>query len=82
MKVIINIYPKKEILDPETDAVKNSLKNLGFNGLKNFTFGKKISYIVDNSDKNSVLISAKAMCENFLVNQNIQDYDIVFEEDN
>ena len=34
MNVIINIFPKKEVLDPETEAVKKSLVNLGFKNIE------------------------------------------------
>ena len=31
--VIIDIFPKKEVLNPETEAVKKTLSNLGYKNI-------------------------------------------------
>ena len=42
MKVIINISLKNGVLDPEGQAIKNSLLNLGFKDFNNIRIGKQI----------------------------------------
>ena len=34
VNLIIEIYPKNEVLNPETEAVKKSLVNLGYDNIK------------------------------------------------
>ena len=81
MRVIINIFPKPDVLDPETEAIKNSLEILGFKNLNQFTLGKKITYNVEDKSKKSVYNNAEDMCEKLLVNCVIEDYEITIKEE-
>ena len=42
MKVIVNISLKEGVLDPEGQAIKTSLSNLGFENLNDVRTGKQI----------------------------------------
>tara|TARA_B100001559_G_C16208159_1_gene487571 strand:- start:434 stop:682 length:249 start_codon:yes stop_codon:yes gene_type:complete len=81
MKVKIEIFPKKEVLDPETKIVMKSLNDLGFNKLKDIKLGKQILLNIEGQDKNKVFDYAKEICEKLLVNTVIQDYKIYIDED-
>ena len=81
MKVIINIFPKPDVLDPETEAIKKSLEILGFKNLNQFTLGKKFTYNVEDKSKKSVYDNAEDMCKKLLVNCVIEDYEITIKEE-
>ncbi len=76
MKVIVNISLKDGVLDPEGQAIGNTLKNLGFNNFNNIRTGKHITLNIDETDENEVLNEADKMCQKLLVNTVIEDYHI------
>ncbi len=80
--VVIEIYPKNEVLNPETEAVKKSLLNLGYNKIKDLVLGKKIDLFFHDLSEDKCLVNAKEICENILVNTNIQEYKISVVKDN
>ena len=76
MKVIVNISLKDGVLDPEGQAIGNTLKNLGFNNFNNIRTGKQITLNIDETDENEVLKEADKMCQKLLVNTVIENYHI------
>ena len=52
MKGIVSIKLKKDILDPEGKAIKNSLEDLGFNQIKDIRVGKLIEIEFKSKSKN------------------------------
>ena len=81
MKVIINISLKNGVLDPEGQAIKNSLLNLGFIDFNNIRIGKQIILDIDKINKSEVLEEANNMCEKILANTVIENYKIDILED-
>ena len=76
MKVIIDIFLRDGVLDPEGQAVENSLKNLGFDNFKNIRIGKQIILDIEKNDEIEVIKEAKLMCEKVLSNTVIENYKI------
>ena len=76
MKVIVNISLKEDVLDPEGQAIKTSLSNLGFGNLNDVRTGKQIILNFINLEENEALLEAKKMCEDLLVNTVIEKYKI------
>ena len=76
MKVIVNISLKEGVLDPEGQAIKNSLSNLGFENLNDVRTGKQIILNFVNLEENEAVLEAKKMCEDLLVNTVIEKYKI------
>ena len=76
MKVIVNISLKEGVLDPEGQAVKTSLSNLGFENLNDVRTGKQIILNFVNLEENEAVLEAKKMCEDLLVNTVIEKYKI------
>ena len=76
MKVIINISLKNGVLDPEGQAIKNSLLNLGIKDFNNIRIGKQIILDIDKINKSEVLEEANNMCETILANTVIENYKI------
>ena len=76
MKVIVNISLKEDVLDPEGQAIKTSLSNLGFENLIDVRTGKQIILNFVNLEENEAVLEAKKMCEDLLVNTVIEKYKI------
>ena len=74
--VIIDIFPKKEVLNPETEAVKKTLSNLGYKNIDGLVLSKQIKLSFKNLNKEDCLYQSKLMCDQILVNTNIQDYKV------
>ena len=74
--VIIDIFPKKEVLNPETEAVKKTLSNLGYKNINELILSKQIKLSFENLNEEDCLYQSKLMCDQILVNTNIQDYKI------
>ena len=76
MKVIVNISLKEGVLDPEGQAIKTSLSNLGFENLNDVRTGKQIVLNFEKLEENEAVLKAKKMCEDLLVNSVIEKYKI------
>ena len=74
--VIIDIFPKKEVLNPETEAVKKTLSNLGYKNIDELVLSKQIKLSFNNLHEEDCLYQSKLMCDQILVNTNIQDYKV------
>ena len=76
MKVIVNVSLKEGVLDPEGQAIKSSLNNLGFENCSDVRTGKQIVLNFDQNNETESLSQAKKMCEQLLVNTVIENYEI------
>ena len=76
MKVVVNISLKEGVLDPEGQAIKTSLSNLGFKNFSDVRTGKQIILNFEKIDENEAILATKRMCEDLLVNTVIETYKI------
>ena len=76
MRAIVNISLKQGVLDPQGQAIQNSLSNLGFNNCNNVRTGKQIILDFQVDDEEQILKETEKMCETLLVNNVIENYDI------
>ena len=76
MKVVVNISLKEGVLDPEGQAIKTSLSNLGFKNFSDVRTGKQIILNFEKIDENEASLATKKMCEDLLVNTVIETYKI------
>ena len=74
MKVRVNIVLKTSVLDPQGQAVANSLLGQGFNNVKNVRQGKILDIEFNSNEVNINMIND--MCESFLTNTLVEDYAI------
>ena len=74
MKVRVNIILKPSVLDPQGQAVANSLLGQGFNNIKNVRQGKIFDIEFNSNEVDINMISE--MCEGFLTNPLVEDYAI------
>lgn len=79
MKIIIDVDPKENILDPQGKAVSHALINLGFEGVGEVRCGKHIVIDLSIESEQEALSIATEMCEKLLYNPLIEKYSIVVE---
>lgn len=64
------------VLDPAAQAVERSLKDLGFNGVKDLTLSKQIDLTLDEADPDKACEMVTEMCQKLLVNEVMETYKI------
>ena len=76
MKVIVNVFLKEGVLDPQGKAAHHALDSLGFEGVNDVRIGKQIVMNIDAADKTEAEKKVKEMSETLLANTVIEDYTI------
>ena len=76
MKVIVNIFLKDGVLDPQGKAVHHALHTLHFDGVNEVRIGKQIVLDIDESDEKKALENVTNMCETVLANTVVENYTI------
>lgn len=75
MKVRIYISLKKGVLDTQGKAIENLLvKDFNYNNISNICQGKFIDINIDEVDKAKIKDIVDNICDKFLVNKVIEDY--------
>ena len=74
MKANIYVTLKREVLDPQGDAVRRSLDSLGFEEVKAARVGKLIELELEGDDRVSAETHIQSMCEKLLANPVIEDF--------
>jgi len=72
--VKIEVMLKKEVLDPQGEAVVHALHALSFPEVTGVRVGKVIDVALHAQDETQAAQAAKRMCEQLLVNGVIEDY--------
>ena len=74
-RVIVDVMPKPEILDPQGKAVTGALKRLGFDGLT-VRQGKRFEIEVDGDVTPARLDEIRDAAEKLLANTVIEAFDV------
>ena len=74
-RVIVEVMPKPEILDPQGKAVTGALQRLGFSGLA-VRQGKRFEVEVDGDLSEEVLEQIRHAAETLLANTVIETFDV------
>ncbi len=74
-RVIVDVMPKPEILDPQGKAVHGALPRLGFNAVTDVRQGKRFELEVDVADE-ATLAEVHALAGTLLSNPVIEDYSV------
>ncbi|CAM3080865.1 phosphoribosylformylglycinamidine synthase subunit PurS [Saccharomonospora xinjiangensis] len=72
-RVVVDVMPKPEILDPQGQAVAGALGRLGFSGVTEVRQGKHFELEVDDSVDDEMLAK---IAEGFLANPVIEEWTI------
>ena len=79
-RVVVDVMPKPEILDPQGKAVHGALPRLGFGGVTDVRQGKRFELEVEGEATDEVLDSVRQMAETLLSNPVIENYTVRVEE--
>ena len=72
-KIIVEVMPKADLLDPQGKAVANSLHRQGHANITNVRIGKRIELHFDAEPTQADLENAAQIAEHFLSNGVIED---------
>ena len=73
-RVVVDVMPKPEILDPQGKAVLGALPRLGFTGVTEVRQGKRFELEIDGEATPAVLAEVEQMAETLLSNPVIEDF--------
>jgi phosphoribosylformylglycinamidine synthase len=79
VKATVLIRPKEGILDPQGDAVRQSLQKLGF-AVHAARVGRVVDLDVEADDAAGARAEIQRMCEQLLANPLIESFEIRLEE--
>ena len=72
-KVVVNVMPKAEILDPQGQAIVGALGRLGHGGVADVRQGKRFELEVDDSVSDEAL---NEIAESLLANTVIEEFSV------
>ena len=72
-RVVVDVMPKPEILDPQGSAVAGALARLGFTEFAAARQGKRFELVVDGAVTDDLLARAREAAETLLSNPVIED---------
>jgi phosphoribosylformylglycinamidine synthase len=75
MRATVLVRPKTGILDPQGDAVRESLRHLGF-AVGDARIGRVVDLELDEPDPARARAEVERMCEQLLANLLIESYEI------
>ena len=75
MRATVFVRPKAGILDPQGQAVENSLRQLGF-AVGEARIGRVVDLEVEGSDPAQARAEVERMCEQLLANPLVESYEI------
>ena len=78
MKAVVRVRLKRDVLDPQGDAVKRALDHLGFEGVKGVRVGKLIEIDLDPALAAAPDLEARLrkMADEMLANTVVEDYEV------
>lgn len=80
LKAKIHVYLKPSVLDPQGQAVTNSLHSLGYDTIKETRISKYIEILFDEADPEAVSTQVDAICDKLLANPNTEHYKFELEQ--
>ena len=75
MRATVLVRPKTGILDPQGDAVRESLRHLGF-AVGDARIGRVVDLDLGDGDPERARAEVERMCEQLLANPLIESYEI------
>ncbi len=73
-RYVVDVMPKREILDPQGKAVLGALPRLGFEGVVDVRQGKRFEVEVEGAPDDERLAEVRRMAETLLANPVIEDF--------
>ena len=79
-RVVVDVMPKPEILDPQGKAVLGALPRLGFSGVTEVRQGKRFELEIEGEVTDELLAEVAKMAETLLSNPVIEDFEVHTQE--
>jgi phosphoribosylformylglycinamidine synthase PurS subunit len=79
-RVVVDVMPKPEILDPQGKAVLGALPRLGFSGVIDVRQGKRFELEFEGEISEERLAEVRRAAETLLSNPVIEDYTVKVEQ--
>ena len=79
-RVVVDVMPKPEILDPQGKAVEGALPRLGFTGVSEVRQGKRFELTLEGEVTDDLLAEVRTMAETLLSNPVIEDFEVHVED--
>jgi phosphoribosylformylglycinamidine synthase len=79
VKAVVLVRPKDGILDPQGDAVRRSLRSLGFD-VSGTRVGRLIDLELSADGREDAEAQVRRMCSELLANPLIESYEILVED--
>ncbi|HOD17389.1 MAG TPA: phosphoribosylformylglycinamidine synthase subunit PurS [Candidatus Cloacimonadota bacterium] len=79
LKARIHVFLKPEVLDPQGQAITNSLHSLGYHNVKETRLSKYIEILFEDEDEERVRLQTDAICDKLLANPNTEKYSFELE---
>ncbi len=76
MKVHVHVTLKREVLDPQGEAVRRALRSLGFEDVRDVRVGKLIELELDEVNPERARQRAERMAQRLLANPVIEDFEV------
>jgi len=76
MKARVHVMLKAGVLDPQGEAVRHALGQLGFEGVDSVRQGKVIELNLAETDPDKARETVTRMCEKLLANTVIESYSV------
>ena len=73
VRVAVDVMLKREILDPQGQAVERALPALGFSGVSDVRIGKHVELTVEDGDAET---AARQVAEALLANPVIEEFSV------
>jgi len=78
LKISAIVTLKKDVLDPQGKVVGQTLKNMGYEKIKNIRQGKYFEIELDEDDKDKAKKIVEEISQKLLANTVIEDYKVNF----
>jgi phosphoribosylformylglycinamidine synthase subunit PurS len=75
-RVVVDVMPKPEILDPQGKAVHGALERLGFTGVAEVRQGKRFEIELEGDLTDDRMSQVHSFAESLLANPVIEDYTV------
>jgi phosphoribosylformylglycinamidine synthase PurS subunit len=75
-RVVVDVMPKPEILDPQGKAVHGALPRLGFDGVTDVRQGKRFELEIEGELTDDRLAQVREIASTLLSNPVIEDFDV------
>ena len=72
----VNVMLKKDVMDPQGNAVAQALSSLGHKAIKSARVGRCFDLLIDGTDLEAARADVTKMCDELLANVVIERYEI------